>query len=63
MNEVIHNPYVGFVVDIGYSTKDEIWVEENGERRYLTLEDMNKILAKANEVKAYTEKVKAEFKF
>ena len=63
MNEVIHNPYVGFIIDVGYSTKGEIWVEENEERRYLTLEDMNKILAKANEVKAYAEKVKAEFKF
>ena len=59
-----NHPFAGNVVDYGYDSKDRIWVtNENDERKYLTVEDMNKILEAADKIKTYADNIKANFKF
>lgn len=58
---VRNHPYTGAVVDYGYSSDGRIWVGDEDNRRYLTIEDMDKILEAADNIKAYAEKVKSEF--
>lgn len=61
---VRNHPYTGAVVDYGYSSSGEIFInDEDGNRRNLTVEDMDKLLEAADKIKEYAEKIRSEFKF
>ena len=61
---VMEHPFTGAVVDYGYSSSGEIFVtDENGNKRNLTIEDMDKLLEAADKIKEYAEKVRSKFEF
>lgn len=60
--EFKNNTYVPLICDYGYSSGGELWVEKDGNRIDLTEEMIDAILAKANELKAYADKIKADVK-
>ena len=62
--EVKNNPFTGYVVDYGYSSDGKMWVtNKDGSKKYLGVEEFDKILEAANKIKTYADKIKKEFKF
>lgn len=51
-------------MDYGYSSDGKMWVtNEDGSKKYLGIEEFDKILEAANKIKTYADKIKKEFKF
>lgn len=58
--EFKNNTYVTLICDYGWSSGGELWIEKDGNRIDLTEEMIDTILAKAEEVKAYADKIKTD---
>lgn len=60
---VLNHPFTGAVIDYGWSSTEIFITDNDGNRRNLTVADMDKLLAAADKIRDYANNIKKEFVF
>lgn len=60
---VLNHPFTNAVIDYGWSSTEIFITDKDGNRRNLTVADMDKLLAAADKIRNYANSVKKEFVF